>query len=226
MVVHRGGRMPWYRGATLLERLERVRTDCAPEGELFFPVQLVSRPGEDGFGRRGYLGRIVSGGVRAGDAVTVYPAGRVTRVRGIGLFDREVTQAHAPHSVTLYLEDQLDVSRGDLIAQPESRVRVTKQFDAMLCWFSDEALVPGGRYLVKHGTRTVKARLGAPVYRVDVNTLKYEAAETLSSNDIGRVPVQTTQLLAWRPYREHRSAGSFIVIDQSNYRTVAAGMIV
>jgi sulfate adenylyltransferase subunit 1 (EFTu-like GTPase family) len=136
-----------------------------------------------------------------------------------------VEAARAPDSVTLVLEDQLDVSRGHVIARQDSRIRVTAAFDATLCWFDNEPLVRGGRYLLKHGARTVRSRLGDPVFRVNVNSLEREAADGMALNEIGRVPVQTTQPLAWRPYREHRAAGSFIVIDESSYRTVAAGMI-
>jgi len=226
MVVERGDRMPWYQGATLLDLLEQARLDRVQSDDLFFPVQLVSRPGEGGApGRRGYLGRIVSGIVRVGDVVTVYPAGHVTRVHGIRVFGDEAEAAHAPHSVTLFLEEQLDVSRGDLIARQDSRIRVTKEFDATLCWFANEPLARGGRYLLKHGSRTVKARFGEPVYRVNVNTLEREPADSLALNEIGRVPVRVAEPLSWRPYREHRVAGSFIVIDEATYNTVAAGLI-
>ncbi len=226
MVVERGGRMSWYRGRTLLQILETARVDRAGNDGLFLPIQLVARPEESGCaGRRGYLGRIESGNVRVGDTVTVLPRGRTTRVHGIRVFEGAIESAQAPVSVTLFLEDQLDVSRGDVIALPGRQIRVTSGFDATLCWLAEEQLTRGRRYLLKHGARTVKARLGEPVHRVNVNTLEREPAESLGLNEIGRVPVQVAAPLAWRPYREHRVAGSFILIDESNNGTVAAGMI-
>jgi sulfate adenylyltransferase subunit 1 len=226
MVVERGDRMPWYRGGTLLEILETAHTAGPAADGLFFPVQLVARPEESGrAGYRGYRGRIESGSVRVGDAVTVLPAGRITRVRGIRVFEGAVEAAHVPQSVTLFLEDQLDVSRGDVIVKPDRMPRVTLGFEATLCWLAEEPLARSRRYLVKHGTRTVKALLGEPAYRLNVDTLEREPADTLALNEIGRVPVTTGEPLAWEPYRENRAAGSFIVIDESSNDTVAAGLI-
>ena len=226
MVVERGNRMPWYHGETLLETLETAQTAGSDVGGLFFPVQLVARPEESGYaGRRGYRGRVESGAIRVGDAVTVLPAGRATRVHGIRVFEGAIEAAHAPQSVTLILEDPLDVSRGDVIAGPDRQYQVTRGFDATLCWLAQEPLARGRRYLVRHGTRTVKALLAEPAYRVNVNTLDREPTDTLALNDIGRVTVRTGEPLAWVPYRESRAAGSFIVMDESSNNTVAAGMI-
>ena len=226
MVVERSDRMPWYRGGTLLETIEAARWGRATAESLFLPRPLVARP-VDGVcpGRRGYLGRIESGSVGVGDTVAVLPGGRTTRVHGIYVFEGGIATAHAPRSVMLFLEDQLDVARGEVITHPGPQIRVTRGFDATLCWLAEEPLARGRGYLLKHGARTVRARLGEPVYRVDVNTLEREPADTLALNEIGRVPVQTSKPLAWRPYREHRVAGSFIVIDESSNNTVAAGLM-
>jgi len=227
MVVGRGESLSWYRGPTLLEILESAEVArSAVHGQLFFPVQLVSRPGDSGVeDARGYAGRIESGSIGVGDAITVLPSGQTSRVRTMRTFDGAVERAQAPQSVTVVLEDQLDISRGEVLAATGSLPLVAREFEATLCWLATEPFNRGRRYLIKQGSRVVKALLGSPLYRMNVNTLKQEPADTFALNDIGRISVKTAQPVAFEPYRRNRAAGSFIVIDETSNNTVAAGLI-
>jgi len=227
MVVERSGNMQWYRGQTLLEILESAEVArSAARSDLFFPVQLVSRPGDSGAeGARGYSGRIESGRVSVGDAVAVLPSGQRSRVKAIRTYDGALQQAQAPQSVTLVLEDQLDISRGEVLAAMGALPTVAREFEATLCWLAPEPLIRSRRYLIKQGTRVVKTLFDSPKYRVNVNTLQHEPADTFALNDIGRISVKTAQPLIFDTYRRNRAAGSFIVIDESNNNTVAAGLI-
>ncbi|MEI7968564.1 MAG: GTP-binding protein [Betaproteobacteria bacterium] len=227
MVVDRGERLAWYDGPTLLGILEDAEPGrSGGHGRFFFPVQWVARPGDSGVeGARGYSGRIESGTVRTGDAITVLPSGRTSRVRAIRTFAGDIPEAIAGQSVTIVLEDQLDVSRGDVLSLGSEPLSVAREFEATLTWFNEEPLGRDRRYLVKHGTRVVKAVIGQPRYRIDVNTLAQETADTLHLNDIGRVVIRTAQPLAFEPYTASRAAGSFIVIDEATNETVAAGLL-
>ena len=227
MVVGRGENLSWYRGQTLLEILESAEVArSAVHGQLFFPVQLVSRPGDSGVeGARGYAGRIESGSIGTGDAITVLPSGQTSRVREVRTFDGPIDRAQAPQSVTVVLEDQLDISRGEVLAETGSLPSVAREFDATLCWLATEPFNRSRRYLIKHGTRVVKALLGSPQFKVNVNTLQREPADTFVLNDIGRISVKTAQPVAFEPYRRNRLAGSFIVIDETSNNTVAAGLV-
>src|SRR5882672_1887048 len=179
MVVGRGESLSWYRGPTLLEILESAEVArSAVHGQLFFPVQLVSRPGDSGVeDARGYAGRIESGSIGVGDAITVLPSGQTSRVRTVRTFDGAVERAQAPQSVTVVLEDQLDISRGEVLAATGSLPLVAREFEATLCWLAAEPFNRGRRYLIKQGSRVVKALLGSPLYRMNVNTLKQEPAD-------------------------------------------------
>ncbi len=227
MVVGRGDNLSWYRGPTLLEVLESAEVArSAVHGRLFFPVQLVSRPGDSGIDdARGYAGRIESGSIGAGDTVTVLPSGQVSRVRCVRTFDGAIERAQAPQSVTVVLEDQLDISRGDVLAATGALPSVAREFEATVCWLATEPFNRSRRYLVKQGTRVVKSLLGSPQFRVNVNTLAREPADTFMLNDIGRISVKTAQPIAFESYRLNRAAGSFIVIDETSNNTVAAGLI-
>ena len=227
MVVARSGNMPWYSGPTLLEILESAEVArSAVHGQLFFPVQLVSRPGDSGVAdARGYAGRIESGNIGAGDAITVLPSGQTSRVRAVRTFEGTVERAQAPQSVTVILEDQLDISRGEVLTAKGASLTVAREFEATLCWLATEAYSRERRYLIKQGSRMVKAAFGTPQYRTNVNTLAQEPVDVFVLNDIGRVSVKTAQPMAFEPYRINRAAGSFIVIDESNNNTVAAGLI-
>jgi sulfate adenylyltransferase subunit 1 len=223
MVAERGAQLGWYRGPTLLEALEAVNvvneTAARP---LRFPVQYVARGSE-----RGYMGRVTSGTLRPGDEVVALPSGRRTRVKGVTMLDQVRHAAAAGDSVTLLLADELDVSRGDMLADVARPPRVVKAFEAKLCWLANEPLALWGRYLLKHTTRTVKAKFAPIGYRVDVNTLKKEALAggEVRMNDIVHAALVAQQPLIADSYAVDRATGAFILVDEATNQTVAAGMI-
>jgi len=227
MVVERGDKLNWYKGATLIDLLENISISHDVNQEDFrFPVQWVCRPQtKELHDFRGYMGRIESGSVRAGDAVTVLPSGLNSRIKEIILYEGNVNEADAPQSITLTIEDHLDISRGDMLVKTGDIPQVTNGFDAMLCWLSEQPLDPARKYLIKHTTRIVKAMIGRIDYRVDVNTMKHESTEQLKMNDIAHVGIKVQQPLVCDDYLRNRSTGCFIVIDESSNNTVAAGMI-
>jgi len=228
-VVERGSSMPWYGGETLLEVLENIEIDHDINMEDFrFPVQWVCRPQtEEWHDFRGYMGRIESGSLRIGDAVTVLPSGRASRVRAISTFDGNLVEAVAPQSVTLLLEDEIDISRGDMIVKSENRPDLSREFEAMLCWLSEDRLDVRRRYLIKHATKTARIIIDRIACRVNVNTLEQESGgEALSMNDIARVGFKVQHALAIDSYAKNRATGSFIVIDEATNNTVAAGMMI
>lgn len=227
MVVERGNSLDWYSGPTLLELLETSETDRTLAGELRFPVQLVSRPTIDGRSNwRGYMGRVESGTVNVGDAVTILPSGLTTQIEDIITLDGRLYEAKAPQSVTLLLRDDLDISRGDMITHAHGQPQVVRALDANVCWMDAEPLVLGRRYLVKSTTRTVKAVFGEVKHRIDVESLnEVDANGALRLNDIGHVTLKLQQPLVVDPYRDNRATGSFVVIDETTNHTVAAGMV-
>ena len=152
-------------------------------------------------------------------------AGQRSRVKAIRTFEGELASARAPQSVTIVLEDQIDISRGDVLAAVDGSTTSARDFEATLCWFAEEPLNRSRKYLVKHGTRTVRAMINSPQHRIDVNTLDRQPADTLALNDIGRVSIKTAQPLVFEAYRSNRAAGSFIVIDEASNNTVAAGLV-
>lgn len=227
MVVARGSNLDWYQGPTLLEVLETADVSSVPDAPLRFPVQLVNRPGVSGAFVRGYMGRIESGTVSVGQKICVEPAGHTTRIRDIVTLDSSVASASAPQSVTLLLEDELDVSRGDVITAVEDRARVARDFEAMLCWMDSEPMEPNRKYLIKHNTRTSKVAITRVDYTLDVETLGASRdITTLAMNVIGHVHLQSRDRLVMDNYRENRATGAFILIDEVSNHTVAAGMIV
>jgi len=227
-VVDRSERSSWYDGPSLLEHLETVEiaSDRNLE-ELRLPVQWVIRPqSADHHDYRGYAGRLASGLLTPGDEVVVLPSGRRTRVAAIDGPDGELEQAFPPMSVTVRLEDDVDVSRGDLIADPASAPEPVRELTADVCWMSEAPLEPRGRYALKHTTRTVRAIVDEVDTRVDVHTLEDDPAESLELNDIGRVRLRLGAPLTVDPYARNRDTGSFILIDEASGDTVGAGMIV
>jgi sulfate adenylyltransferase subunit 1 len=223
MVVERGARMPWYRGPTLLELLETiVPVRPAAMRPLRFPVQLVRRAG----GRRWYLGRVASGAARAGEAVAVLPGGGQTRIAAIRAHGEARDVAAAGESVALALADDLDVARGDLIAAAWAAPACARALRANLVWLAAEPLDPRVRYLLKHATRTVAAKVAAVHHRVDIETLELRpGAAALAMNDIGQVSLELAQPVAADPYTADRAGGAFILIDAHSHQTVAAGMV-
>ncbi len=222
-VFSRSARMPWYQGPSLMEHLDAVdavRGSCA--GPFRMPVQWVNRP-DSGF--RGFQGRIAQGILRIGEDLRVLPSGFMTRVREILVGDRLAEQCEAGESVTLVLEDELDVSRGDVLAAADAPPQVADQFEARLLWMSEHPLVAGRPYLVKLHTQEVSGSVTAIKHRVDVNTGQALAARTLGLNDVGVVNLGLQRPAAFEPYADNRTLGGFILIDKLSLETVGAGMI-
>jgi sulfate adenylyltransferase large subunit len=222
-VVTRTSEMPWYEGPSLLEVLEQVpAADARTDGAFRLAVQRVLRPNLD---FRGFAGQIAAGTIRRGDAVMALPSRRTSRVRSIVTFDGELAQARSPQSVTLTLEDEIDISRGDLLVSGEDSAVVTTRFTASLVWMDEQPLALNRRYLLKHTSRAVHAEIRAVAYRLNVATLAHETATTLALNGIGVVEIETVQPLAVDRYTESRITGSFVLIDPVTNATAAAGMI-
>jgi sulfate adenylyltransferase subunit 1 len=227
-VVHASKRMPWYDGKPLLALLEALPPAILTHHAPFrFPVQLVRRvPAADGEQFRQYLGRVESGRVRPGDEIAILPSGRVTRVHAVSAFEGPLDHAEAGKSIAIEVDGDIDIGRGDLLTAALQPARVGKKFTATICWFADETFTPSARYLVKCGTRSVAARIGEIVHRLDVATLATEPApETIKSNDIALVEIALAQPLAFDAYADNRATGAFILIDADTNATVAAGMI-
>ena len=228
-VVERSELTPWYGGPTLLNHLEEVEVsyDHPYDVPARFPVQWIVRTGGSDGEYRGYAGQLASGALRAGEEVVVLPSGQRTRIAAIDTYEGELDEAVAPLSLTLRLEDDLDVARGELIATVSDQPRVTREFHADICWLASEPLRPGGRYAIKHTSHTATAIIDALIDRVDVDTLEREPGPTeLVLNDIARVSVRTSAPMAIDPYARNRRTGSFVLIDESTDATVGAGMIV
>ncbi|MDA8257039.1 MAG: GTP-binding protein [Betaproteobacteria bacterium] len=230
MLVERGERLDWYFGPTLLDILENAPTAHSERDERFrFPVQYVCRPQKSGDPKlhdyRGFMGRVESGEIAVDDEVMVLPSETRTRVKAIEIHGRSLPRAIAEQSVTLLLEDEVDVSRGDMIVRSQESALVTRRIEAMLCWLGDTALDPQRKYLIRQTTRETRAVIAAIDYRLDINTLQQLPAESLGMNDIARVAFKLAQPLCVDAYAENRSTGAFIVIDESSNNTVGAGMI-
>jgi sulfate adenylyltransferase subunit 1 len=227
MVVDRGEKLSWHSGPTLLELLENVdlHSDDAPA--LRFPVQLVSRPQTpDLIDFRGYMGRIESGTAKVGETVRVLPSGLETKIKDIVTLEGSLSVAYAPQSVTLLLEDEIDISRGDMLVHQNEPPRVTKEFSAMLCWMDTEPLDLSRKYFIKQTTSTIRAVFQSVDYRLDINTVERDSsASQFKMNDIGQVRIKVQKPIVCDVYTDNRATGSFIVIDEATNHTVAAGMI-
>jgi sulfate adenylyltransferase large subunit len=227
-VVEHSRDTPWYHGPTLLYHLETVH--IASDRNLIdvrFPVQRVIRPESAEFpDYRGYAGQVAGGVLRPGDEVVALPSGLSTRITRIEQLGEDLDAAFAPMSVTVHLEDDLDVSRGDLLCRPNNQPIVGQDLDAMVCWMSERPLLSRGRYAIKHTTRWGRAVVNDILYRLDVNTgHRDEVTRELKLNDLGRIRLRTTTPLLYDPYRRNRVTGSFILVDEANNTTVAAGML-
>ena len=193
-----------------------------------FPVQTVIRPQREGFiDYRGYAGRVASGILRKGDEVTIMPSGFTSKIKSINLHDKELEEAYAPMSVSITLEDDIDISRGDMIVRSNNKPEPSQDIEVMLCWLNNSAAKPRAKYTIKHTSNDQKAMIKEVVYKYDINTLERNSDDTdLSMNDIAKVKIRTTKPLMVDPYRENRTTGSIILVDDATNETVAAGMIV
>ena len=231
-IVDRSANMPWYEGAALLHVLEEVH--IASDRNLIdarFPVQYVIRPQNQTdlstHDYRGYAGTVAGGVFRPGDEVVVLPSGFTSTISSIDTADGPIDEAYAPMSVTLRLADEIDVSRGDMIARRKNQPHAGQDIEAMVCWMSESTwLREGAKLAIKHTTRWARALVKDLQYQLDVNTLhRYEDAVGLSLNEIGRVTLRTTVPLFYDEYRRNRTTGSFILVDEASNTTVGAGMI-
>ena len=227
-VVTRSPKMPWYEGPPLLYHLEHVH--IASDRNLIdvrFPVQWVVRPRSDRHhDYRGYAGRVESGVCKPGDEILVLPSERESRIAHIDTYEGEIREAFPPMAVTIHLEDDVDVSRGDMLVRPHNRPDASREFEAMVCWMTDAPLKEGSRYAIKHTTRTARCVVEALPYRVDVNTLHRDNHPgELTLNEIGRVRLRTSVPLFLDEYRRNRATGSFILVDEATNGTVAGGMV-
>ncbi len=227
-VVELSGNMPWYKGPPLLQFLENVH--IANDRNFAYPrlpVQWVIRPRSDEFHDfRAYSGQIASGVFRVGDDVIVLPSGRRSKIKEIKQFEDSVPLAYTPMSVAVVLEDQIDVSRGDVIVTTDSIPYVTNEIEAMVCWMHDQPMLSGRKYEIKHTSRSTKAIVNELMYRVNINTLGEDyRAVSLALNEIGRVRIRTQQPMIFDEYRKNRNMGAFILIDEATHATVGAGMI-
>jgi bifunctional enzyme CysN/CysC/sulfate adenylyltransferase subunit 1 len=227
-VVTRSENMPWYEGSSLMHHLEHVHVASDRDlKDTRFPVQYVVRPKSDDFhDYRGYAGRVAGGVLKPGDEVVVLPSGMPSRIRAIDVFDTEVSEAFPPMSVTVRLEDDVDVSRGDMICRPHNAPTPTQDIDAMVCWMSPQPLQPRQKLAIKHTTRTARVLVKDIQYRLDVNTLhRDQDTHELALNEIGRVQLRSTAALLTDPYAKNRTTGSFILVDEATGVTVGAGMV-
>ncbi len=230
MIVDRGDKLGWYTGPTLLEVLETTPAAHTEQAEDFrFPVQYVCRPRDSAnpalHDYRGFMGRVESGEIRVGDAVTVLPSGRSSTVRRIEIGGLACERAIHEQSVTLLLEDEIDISRGDMIVKRDEQPEVTKSLRATVCWLSEQALSPARTYLLRHTCREVKAKVAKIDFRLDLNSLEHAPAESLAMNDIAELELKLAQPIFSDPYLDNRATGAFILIDESTNNTVGAGMI-
>ena len=222
-VLHSSERTPWYDGPALLEHLETVQVeDSAASRPFRLPVQWVNRPDLD---FRGFCGTIVSGTIRPGDAIVVSSSGQTSRVARIVTMGGDLPQAVAGQAVTLTLTDEIDISRGDLLAAPEQRPAQSDQLEAHLAWLHEQPLAPGRSYLLKTAAGSAPAQVRQVKHKIDVNTLQQQSAETLELNEVGLCQIAVSKSIAFDPYGDNEATGSFILIDRLSNATVAAGMI-
>lgn len=228
-VVDKSTNMDWYEGATLLYMLETIHigsdhnhVDCR------FPVQYVVRPHSDEYhDYRGYAGRIAGGIFKKGDDVTVLPSGFTSKIKSIDTFNGEIDLAYAPMSVTMTLEDDIDISRGDMIVRPNNQPESSQDLEVMLCWLNPKPPVPRAKYYIQHTSNEARAMIKDILYKVDINTLhRMEDDKDINMNDICRVKIRATKPLFTDSYRRNRYTGSIILVDESTNETVAAGMVI
>ena len=228
-VVDRSENMDWYDGSTLMHLLENIHigsdhnhVDCR------FPVQYVVRPQSAEYpDYRGYAGRIEGGVFKSGDEVTVLPSGFTSKIKSIDTFDGEIEQAFSPMSVCMTLEDDIDISRGDMIVRENNQPNTEQDVDLMICWMNERKMIPRGKYTIRHTSQTARCIIKDVKYKMDINTLhRNEEDKEIGLNDIGRISIRTTKPLFFDSYRRNRNTGSIILVDEATNETVAAGMII
>ena len=228
-VVNKSENMPWYQGAPMLHTLETMHISSdINKVDARFPVQTVIRPQRDGFiDYRGYAGRVASGVFRKGDEITVMPSGFISKIKSIDIFGKELDEAYAPMSVSITLEDDIDISRGDMIVRSKNKPEASQDIEVMLCWLNNNSANPRAKYTVKHTSNDQKAMIKEVVYKINIDTLERVIDDKdLKMNDISRVKIRTTKPLMTDSYRKNRTTGSIILVDDATNETVAAGMIV
>lgn len=228
-VVNRSENMEWYHGATLLHMLETVHIESDHNHiDSRFPVQYVVRPQtKEHQDFRGYAGRVSGGIFRPGDEILVMPSGFTSKIKSIHLGDQVIDQAFAPMSVTITLEDEIDISRGDIIAKPNNHPQSEQDVDLMICWMNQKSVNLNTKLFVRHTTKEVKGVLKEIQYKLDINSLqRVENVDQLVMNDIARIKIRTAQPLSFDSYRKNRITGSIILVDEGTNETVGAGMIV
>ncbi len=228
-VVDRSTNMPWYEGPTLMYLLENIHiASDLNHIDRRFPVQYVIRPMTDEWHDfRGFAGRVAGGVFRVGDAVQVLPSGFQSTIKSIYIGERPASECFAPQSAVITLQDEIDISRGDMLVGPNNLPQSGHDLEVMLCWFNERPLQPGGKYGIKHTSRDARCLVKEVKYKMDINTLRKAAGDfDIRMNDIGRVQLRTTVPLQFDPYSRNRSTGSVILIDEGTNETVAAGMIV
>jgi sulfate adenylyltransferase subunit 1 len=228
-VVNRSENMPWYKGAPMLHTLETMHISSdLNKVDARFPVQTVLRPqSEENLDYRGYAGRIASGVFRKGDEITVMPSGFNSKIKTIDTLNGQLEEAFAPMSISITLEDDIDISRGDMIVRSNNKPEVSQDIEAMLCWLNNESAKPGTKYTIKHTSNDQKAMIKEVIYKYKINTLeRINDDKELVMNDICKVKIRTTKPLMIDSYRGNRITGSLILVDDATNETVAAGMIV
>jgi len=227
-VVNRSEHTPWYDGETLLHTLETIHIDSDQDHvNARFPVQTVIRPKSDEYhDYRGYAGRVAGGIYKPGDEVVVLPSGFNSKIKSIDTMEGQVEEAFAPMSVTITLEDDIDISRGDMIVRPNNQPQVEQDLDVMLCWLNNKAAQPRAKYIIRHTSNEARCIIKEVLYKVNINTLhRIEDDKAITMNDIVRVKIRSTKPLFIDEYNDNRNSGSIILVDESTNETVAAGMI-
>ncbi|WP_029033403.1 sulfate adenylyltransferase subunit 1 [Salinimicrobium terrae] len=228
-VVNRSESMEWYQNGTLLSTLENLHISSdINKIDARFPVQTVLRPqSEENRDYRGYAGRIASGIYRVGDEITILPSGFTSKIKSINAGDQEVEEAYAPMSIAMTLEDDIDISRGDMIVKKNNQPGLEQEFDVMLCWLNNDPAQARGKYTIVHSSNEQRAIIKNIVYKININTFERNTEDKkIEMNDIARITIRTNRPLMLDPYRENRNTGGLILIDEGTNETVAAGMVV
>ena len=230
MIVERGDSLSWYKGATLLETLENIdATEETKNSRLRFPIQLVCRPRDSAnealHDFRAFMGKIESGSLKVNDKIKVLPSSHESTIKEIRIGEELISEATYEQSITVSLNDEIDISRGDMIVQKDDNLTSTKNFTANVCWLSESELNVNRTYLIMHTTRLSKAKISSINNKININTLDAEQANELKTNDIANINFKLAQPLIVDQYEQNRSTGAFIIIDETTYHTVGAGMI-